>query len=88
MPFKHKPRAWYFIKVYDYYVRGGRFDDALKVMQKAAEYLPKDLGIRLATARLYQKIGITYRAVEEYRKALIIDPKNATAKRQLERLTK
>ena len=68
-------------------MKGGRLDDALKVMQKAAEYLPNDVGIRLATARLYEKMGILYRAIQEYRKALIIDPKNIMVKRQLDRLT-
>ena len=85
---EEKVRPWYFVKVCGYYMKKGRFDDALKVMQKAAEYLPKDAGIHAAKARLYEKMGIMYRAIQEYRAALIIDPKNTMAKRRLDKLTK
>lgn len=76
----------YFYEVYKYYMKKGLYDDALKVMRKAIESLPDDAGIRVTTGGLYEKLGITYRAMEEYKKALIIDPKNNNAKKRLDNL--
>lgn len=76
----------YFYEVYRYYMKKNRYDDALKIMRKAIEFCPDDAGIRITTAGLYEKLGITYRAVEEYKKALLIDPKNDEAKKKLDNL--
>jgi tetratricopeptide (TPR) repeat protein len=76
----------YFYEVYRYYMKKNRYDDALKIMRKAIEFRPDDAGIRLTTADLYEKLGITYRAVEEYKKALLINPKNTDAKTRLDNL--
>src|SRR4030043_864956 len=76
----------YFHEVYRYYMKKDRYDDALKIMRKAIEFLPDDAGIRITTAGLYEKLGITYRAVEEYKKALLINPKNDEAKKRLDNL--
>jgi tetratricopeptide (TPR) repeat protein len=67
-------------------MRDKRYDDALKVMRKAIEYLPDDAGLRLTTAGLYEKMDITYRAMEEYKKALLINPDNQEARKRLEEL--
>jgi O-antigen ligase/tetratricopeptide (TPR) repeat protein len=76
----------YFYEVYRYYMKKNRYDEALKIMRKAIEFRPDDAGIRITTAGLYEKLGITYRAVEEYKKALLIDPKNDEAKKRLDNL--
>lgn len=78
----------YFYEVYRFYMRKNRYDDALKVMRKAIEFLPDEAGIRITTAGLYEKLGINYRAAEEYKKALLIDPKNDEAKKRLDNLLK
>ena len=77
----------YFYEVYQYYMQKGLHDDALKVMRKAIEVLPDDAGIRITIGGLYEELGITYRAIEEYKKALIIDPENNNAKKRLDALT-
>lgn len=77
----------YFYKVYRYYMGKNRYNDALKIMRKAMQFLPENVNIRLSTGGLYEKLGITYRALEEYRKALILDPHNKEAKRRLDRLS-
>jgi O-antigen ligase/Tfp pilus assembly protein PilF len=76
----------YFYTVYGYYMRKGRAEDALSVMRSAVGFLPEDAGIRLTTGALYEKLGITYRAIDEYRKVLMIDPARQDAKKRLENL--
>lgn len=78
----------YFHKVYQYYVGRGRYDDALKIMRKALQVLPENVGIRLTTGALYEQLGIPYRALEEYKKALDLDPNNQEVKRRIERLNR
>ena len=76
----------YFFRVYKYYTKKKEYEAALEVMQKGIKYLPENARIRVAVGALYEKLGIKYRAVEEYKKALVLDPKNRPAKRRLERL--
>jgi O-antigen ligase/tetratricopeptide (TPR) repeat protein len=78
----------YFYTVYRYYMGRGRYDDALKIMRKAVQVLPEHVGIRLTTGALFEKLGIPYRALEEYKKALDLDPKNEEVKRRIERLNR
>lgn len=78
----------YFYKVYQYHMGKGRYDDALKIMRKAVQFLPENVGIRLTTGALYEKLGIPYRALEVYKKALDLDPNNEEVKRRIERLNR
>jgi len=79
-------RPSFFYQVSGYYMKKSRIYDALSVMRKAVEFLPGDAGVRVAAADLYQKAGESYKAIEEYRKALSIDPKNSMAKKRLDSL--
>jgi O-antigen ligase/Tfp pilus assembly protein PilF len=81
-----KPRAWYFMKIKTYYLKKGQIDDALNIMTQAVEQMPDNVKIRVAAGDLYKKAGITYRAKEEYRKALAIDPASITARKRLNHL--
>jgi len=78
------PRPSFFYRIYHYYDKKGMPDDALMVMKRAIEILPDDAGIHLVAGTAYEKSGITYRAMEEYRKALVIDPGNTTARKKLD----
>jgi hypothetical protein len=55
-------------------------------MLKGIEYLPDNAKIRIAAAFLYERIGISYRATEELKYALILDPKNRRARKKLQEL--
>ena len=55
-------------------------------MLKGIEYLPDNAKIRVAAASLYERNGILYRAVEEYKHALILDPKNRNVRKKLKEL--
>lgn len=83
-----KAHRWFFGKVYNYYYKVKRFSDALKVMVQAVKHRPKDAQIRIWTAKAYHRLGIFYRAVEEYKAALTIDPKNKLALKGLKKLEK
>jgi len=76
----------FFYQVSGYYIKRGRTYDALTIMRKAMEFLPDDAGLRLTAADLYERAGASYKAIEEYRKALRIDPKNSEARRRLNAL--
>jgi O-antigen ligase/tetratricopeptide (TPR) repeat protein len=78
----------FFYRISRYYDERGMHDDALMVLNRAEEALPGDAGIHLAAGDAYNRAGITYRAEEEYRKALIIDPGNGAARKRIEELRK
>jgi len=76
----------YFREIYAFYMNKSRFESALAVMQKARGFFPNDAGIRLATGDAYEKAGIRTKAIDEYRAALSLDPKNKEAKTKLDAL--
>ncbi|MEJ2697008.1 MAG: O-antigen ligase family protein [Candidatus Sulfobium sp.] len=79
-------RPSYFFHVYRYFVKKNMPDEAVMVMRKAVDALPEDVNIRLAAGEAYERAGIRYRAMEEYKHALLIDPGNARAKKKLREL--
>ncbi len=76
----------FFIRTYKYYMKQGAFEDAFGVMRKGITYLPKNPRLRMTIASLYEKLGINYRAIEEYEKVLVLDPRNRKVKRRLAKL--
>ncbi len=76
----------FFYEVYRYYMKKNRYSDALKVMQQAIEILPDNSGIRVTAGDLYEKLGLTSKAMEAYRHVLVIDPKNQSAQKKLDDL--
>jgi tetratricopeptide (TPR) repeat protein len=76
----------FFYEVYRYYMKKNRYSDALKVMQQAIEILPDNSGIRVTAGDLYEKLGLTFKAIESYRHVLVIDPKNQSAQKKLDDL--
>ncbi len=81
-----QPEAGPFYNAHAYFMKKGMYDDAVTVMRKAADALPENPGIRATLAATYEKAGIPYRAAEEYRKALVLDPGNSGAKKKLEEM--
>jgi len=76
----------YFYHVSRYYLGKGKTDEALGVINRALEALPANADVHMEAGRTYEKAGISYRAAEEYRKALILSPGNEDARKRLERL--
>ena len=79
-------KVGHFNRVYQFYIKHDRIEDALAVLQKAIEVLPANPHLRIKMAALYEQVGITYRAVEEYRNALMMNPKNRKARTRLEKI--
>jgi O-antigen ligase/Flp pilus assembly protein TadD len=79
---KMEPSSFY--HAYRYFMKKGLLDDALMVMRKAEEYFPKDVGVKMTIAEMFEKAGMHSRAEEEYRKVLVIEPENSIAKKKLE----
>ncbi|MFH1935724.1 MAG: O-antigen ligase family protein [Pseudomonadota bacterium] len=79
-------RPDFFIRIYKHYMKQKAFEEALGVMRKGIICLPNNARLRMTIASLYEKLGINYRAIEEYKKALVLDSKNKQAKRKLAKL--
>lgn len=62
----------YFTHVYRFYQKNKLYKKSLFIIQQAIEYFPHDYHLRRIAGDLYKKLGIDYRADEEYRKALIL----------------
>jgi len=75
-----------FYRVYQYYMRKGLADEAIGIMKNAVELFPGDVRVRLTAAAAYEKAGDKKNAVESYRQALVLDPKNQSARKKLETL--
>jgi tetratricopeptide (TPR) repeat protein len=63
-----------------------RYNDALDVVLAGLEVFPENAEFRFAAANLYELLGIDYRAIEEYRGTLALDPGNLEAREGLKRL--
>ena len=79
-------RPGHFQKPYWFFMKRGQFDKALAVMRLASQYLPQEAAIAVNAGQAYEKMGLDYRAVEEYERALTIDRSNQAAQRALLRL--
>jgi O-antigen ligase/tetratricopeptide (TPR) repeat protein len=83
---KDGQQAWHFIALSNYVMAKGQSDEALRIMGMARDRMPENPWIRVKSGDLYHQVGISYRAVEEYQKALSIDPNLAPARKKLSAL--
>jgi tetratricopeptide (TPR) repeat protein len=73
-----------FRQISGYFIKKGDFESALEVLRLGMEARPRDVSLLLTAGSLYQRLGITYRAEELYRKALLLDPDNTEVRFLLE----
>ncbi len=81
-----RPSLTPFWRVHDYFAARGKFQEALEALQAAVRVFPESPELRGRIAGLYESMGITYRAIEEYRKTLLLDPGNHSVRTRLEEL--
>lgn len=78
----------YFDRLYHLYLKQKNEEKSLEILRQGISYLPDYAPFRIRMGDYYRKEGIIYRAVEEYRQALRLNPRNITVRRRLEELEK
>jgi len=81
-----RPSALPFQRVADMYARRGENEAALETALAGIEVLPRNARLRFLAATLYERLGVTYRAIEEYRGVLALEPDNGDARERLREL--
>ena len=79
-------QAGWFTQLISYYRRHGPPDKAIEVIRLGIDYLPDYAPFHAWLGDHYVKEKITYRAKEEYTKALMLDPDNETYRAKLRTL--
>lgn len=69
-----------------FYTSQDMLEEAFRVVSTGIDALPKDAGLHYTLGTLYEKMGITYRAMEEYELAITLDPRQLGPRRRLEKL--
>jgi tetratricopeptide (TPR) repeat protein len=65
----------------------GKHVEALRALEMNAGYYPESASVAFETGRVYEALEDTPRAIEQYRKALQLQPEHAGAKRRLDALS-
>ncbi len=77
---------WYFNQIYWFYKRQKRTEEAVAILRKGIEYLPNYAPFHLYLGDYYKQQNIIYRAKEEYRQVLILEPGNEKIRQRLQSL--
>ncbi len=75
-----------FRDIYRYYVKRGKYEDAIEIVKKGLVLIPDDEGLMMNLAFLYEKLDKNATAAEQYKKVLRVNPQNKEAKKRLENL--
>jgi len=85
-PLQETPRPYYYQRVVRFYLKRKEREKAIRLLNEAVKVIPGDPGLRISLGRLYEEAGIQYRAIEEYRKGLLLAPENVFLRKRLEEL--
>lgn len=78
----------YLNRIAYHWMEKGKYSDAIKVLKLAIEALPGSYNLYDSLAEAYLKDGQTELAIQNYKKALDLNPKNDNARKVLEQLQK
>jgi len=81
-----KVKATWFEQLIQFHKRHGAPEKALAVTRKAIEVLPDYAPFHIWLGDYYRKEKILYRAQEEYEQAVLLDPRNDSYRRRLNKL--
>jgi O-antigen ligase len=81
-----QPKSHYFMSVFQYYQKLKELDKAAAVLWKGIRYLPDYAPFYIYLGDYYRDNGMYYRAVEEYKQALLIQPDNDGIKNRLKQV--
>jgi len=85
---EEKVFAWMFSRIYKKKIEQNDNQGALDMINLGLTYLPDNTQLRIQAGKMYERLGIPYRAIEEYRKALTTEPGNRQAQRLISALAK
>jgi len=80
------PQSSWFREIIHFYSRQGLADTSLAVLRRSVEMIPDSAYFHVLLGEHYREKGISYRAREEFERALVLDPENKRARRQLRRM--
>ena len=80
------PAPSWFKEIIHFYKRQGLDAKSLAVLRQAVERVPDSAYFHILLGDYYREQGISYRAREEFERALILDPANRQARSKLRRL--
>ena len=83
IPDEEEIKPQWFQTVIRFYIRNGQPEQALLLLRQAVEAMPDYADFHIQLGDYYKKEGITFRAKEEYERALIVDPGNRSARKRL-----
>jgi tetratricopeptide (TPR) repeat protein len=75
-----------FRRLFRYFSGDGNDEAALAALQAGLRVLPTHSEFRCLSAETYKRLGLKFRAAEEYRKTLLTDPDNQKARQGLQEL--
>ncbi|MDO9263678.1 MAG: O-antigen ligase family protein [Desulfosalsimonadaceae bacterium] len=75
LPLEKKLNKHHFTRIHRFYKKNQADEKALHIIQQAIRHFPDDYELHNIAGDIYKKLGIGYRAAEEYRKARIIKNK-------------
>ena len=78
-------RSYYF-KILRFFTARNDMKNAMDVMQRAEKLLPMDARIKVALGDLYFQQGISYKALDKYDHALLLDPGNKRALKMMKKI--
>ena len=79
-------QPWYFKQIYNFYKKQNKTAEAMAILRKGIEWLPEYANFHLYLGDYYQQQNIHYRAREEYKQALMLEPDNDIIQKRLETL--
>jgi O-antigen ligase/tetratricopeptide (TPR) repeat protein len=79
-------RPGWFFQLISYYQRHNQPGEALSVLRRAVELIPDHAPFHIMLGDHYRRENITYRALEEYQKAVALEPGNESYRRRLRKL--
>lgn len=77
-----------FYKVYHFFKKHNDLKNAMQIMERAEKKLPMDASIKVTLGDLYYDQNISYKALEKYDHALLIDPANKRALKMIRKINR
>ncbi len=79
-------KPYWFQRLIQFYGENDQPEQALLILRQAVEALPDSASFHIQLGDYYKKEGITFRAKEEYQRAMMLDPGSRTAQKRLRQM--